>query len=159
MALKSLDIWIMFSFLFQFLDKAQVTHGLKKSLDRDDLRKSLDRDLRDKVRIGLCLVQGKEGTHGFKHTLILDSNFRQLPTALEIKVWTLILFGTRGFKIYRHMDHVRFLVSIFRQRLSYPRLKKFFRQRLEVRKHQSLDKILDWVMFGERNGTASNFSL
>ncbi|KAL9288757.1 hypothetical protein AtEden1_Chr4g0309901 [Arabidopsis thaliana] len=34
------------------------------------------------------------------------------------------------------MDHVWFLVSVFRQKSSYPRLKKVFTQRLEVQYNQ-----------------------
>ncbi|KAL9288768.1 hypothetical protein AtNW77_Chr4g0309851 [Arabidopsis thaliana] len=34
------------------------------------------------------------------------------------------------------MDYVRFLVSVFRQKSSYPRLKKVFTQRLEVQYNQ-----------------------
>jgi len=42
------------------------------------------------------------------------------------------MLGTHALKISRHLDHVLFLVSVFRQSSRYPRLKTVFRQRLEV---------------------------
>jgi len=66
----------------------------------------------------------------------------------------LILLGTHGLKISRHMDHVQFLVSVFRQRSSYPRLRKVFRQRLEVRSNPSFrQKIGLGYIWCKVNGT------
>ncbi|KAL9288764.1 hypothetical protein AtNW77_Chr4g0309821 [Arabidopsis thaliana] len=45
----------MFGFFFQSLEKYQVTHGLKRSLDKD-LRFEVTKT---KNWIGLCLVDGK----------------------------------------------------------------------------------------------------
>ena len=140
-AWKYLDIWIMFGFLFHFLDNDQVTHGLKQSLDRDmgfEVTNSLDK------RLDWVMFGGR----------------KMVPTAsnfgIKIKTWewTLILLVSHDFKISRHMDHVRFLVSVFRQRSSYPRLKKVLRQRLEVRSNQSLrQKIGLRYVWWKVNGT------
>ncbi|KAL9288765.1 hypothetical protein AtNW77_Chr4g0309831 [Arabidopsis thaliana] len=52
------------------------------------------------------------------------------------------------------MDYVLFLVLVFRQSPSYPRLKKIFRQRLEVRSNQSLrQKIGLRYVWWKVNGT------
>jgi hypothetical protein len=140
-AWKYLDIWIMFGFLCQFLDKNHITHGLKKSLHRD-LRFKITNSL-DK-RLDWLMFGGR----------------KMVPTAsnfgIKIKTWewTLILLVSHDFKISRHMDHVRFLVSVFRQRSSYPRLKKVLRQRLEVRSNQSFrQKIGLGYVWCTENGT------